>query len=376
MHGLGRAQAFLLLSFLHFSVLAQETPSVQVTLWQFGQGRLLNGPLGTLPLIPLGTAPAQAGGATTYLYQALIPTTIAAQGVVETGTLTSARTIIASASGWMEPFGGGDNIACNLINANFGACVTGTASLTANTGVPTPEVLQVALNVLPPAGSIILSVPSSTIIPVNFKSSTPGPSTAVIVGAVFASLVGLSILAGIWFVLWRRRLRREMQVEDGLAPRGFTLDDPGSEQMQTKISSWPGGTIPTLAGHRRDLTVETATTLAPGSTSNAYKSRGDSEFGVSVYSPASPSVYTDIASALGPYSYESHGTHAEELEGVPSNLTTSDLARILYQRVNQQGQLGQSESLDASYESDAPPTYSGPSASASRTDVKTRRGVE
>ncbi|KAJ7634974.1 hypothetical protein FB45DRAFT_478502 [Roridomyces roridus] len=113
-----------------------------VTLWQFGQGRLLEASL-TLPLIPLGTA--IGGSETTYLYQALnnaLTTTTDASGVTTTVQTPSAtpRTIIASASGWFEQFDDGD-IICGLVNPTFGHCLVGGSM--ANSGSPTPEVIAI-----------------------------------------------------------------------------------------------------------------------------------------------------------------------------------------------------------------------------------------
>ncbi|KAJ7218530.1 hypothetical protein GGX14DRAFT_437362, partial [Mycena pura] len=134
-------------------------PVTAVTLWQFGVVELLGGQLGTLPLIPLGTAPG--GVATTYLYQAVNPvvvTTTNDDGFLSVvGTLASAtpRTVIASASGWFEAFANGPTqtghtIACGLINSTFGECTGYNPSSTViKGGLPTPEAFQVSLTVPP-----------------------------------------------------------------------------------------------------------------------------------------------------------------------------------------------------------------------------------
>ena len=91
--------SFVCIGICSFSVLADTygqteavDPVTAVTLWQFGIVRLLGGQLGTLPLIPLGTAPG--GVATTYLYQAVNPvvvTTTNEDGFLSVvGTLASA----------------------------------------------------------------------------------------------------------------------------------------------------------------------------------------------------------------------------------------------------------------------------------------------
>jgi len=221
-------------------------PVIAVTLWQFGEGRLLAGALGTLPLIPLGTA---AGGVeTTYLYQALNPAVVTAtneDGFLSVGTFTSAtpRTVIASASGWFESFADeptqtGHAIACSLVNSVFGDCVNiiGASTATSNSGLPAPLVLQVSFTAPPtvtPTSSIALTVPPTPVVltgpptPTSseFNSASPtskpssvraGPIVGGVVG-VFGALVTIIAL----FVLCRRR-RKLLMVEDGIAPRAFT----------------------------------------------------------------------------------------------------------------------------------------------------------
>ncbi|KAJ7218525.1 hypothetical protein GGX14DRAFT_437357, partial [Mycena pura] len=135
-------------------------PVTAVTLWQFGFVRLLGGQLGTLPLIPLGTAPG--GVATTYLYQAVNPavvTTTNDDGFLSVvGTLASAtpRTVIASASGWFEAFANeptqtGHTIACGLVDSTFGECTDYNLGSTFidGSGLPTPAAFQVSLTVPP-----------------------------------------------------------------------------------------------------------------------------------------------------------------------------------------------------------------------------------
>ncbi|KAJ7218516.1 hypothetical protein GGX14DRAFT_695713 [Mycena pura] len=158
-------------------------PVTAVTLWQFGFVRLLGGTLGTLPLIPLGTAPG--GVATTYLCQALnagVVTITNEEGFLMSGTIPSAtpRTVVASASGWFEPFDNdptqtGRTIACSLVNSVFGDCVviSGASTATGNSGLPTPAVFQVSLTAPPavtPTSSIALTVPPTSVV-------LPGPPT-------------------------------------------------------------------------------------------------------------------------------------------------------------------------------------------------------
>jgi hypothetical protein len=198
-----------------------------ITLWQFGQGNLLSAQL-TLPLTPLGTA--ADGLSTTYLYQALnnIVTDQTNDGVTQVVTLGSAtpRTIVASASGWVENFASQSHmIACTLINSAEGNCIyvnfaSSTTTSIGPTVAPFPEILTVAtsipLTTAPPP-------PSQTIASTAQVSSTAAPNTAQpedsskksssvgsIVGGVVGGLAGLSILL-VLFLLWRRRRLQELK---------------------------------------------------------------------------------------------------------------------------------------------------------------------
>ncbi|KAF7303493.1 BTB domain-containing protein [Mycena indigotica] len=194
---------------------ASEAPP-QVTLWQFGGERLLNGKL-TLPLVPLGTAtptpPASAsratlGPQTTYLYQVVnpSPTTTVRDGLftTETVAVTGARTIVASASGWYEPLPSGASIQCSFVNTTYGECFDGKSGSTtlANRGKPTPVVLAV---------SIASSVPStSTSLAPSASSSSPArPHPSTLVGVVVGTIIGLMIIVLFAFLtfIFRRRTR-------------------------------------------------------------------------------------------------------------------------------------------------------------------------
>nr|GAT56933.1 predicted protein [Mycena chlorophos] len=375
---------------------AQTTAEPSVTLWQFGQPRLLNAPLGTLPLIPLGVSFAvdgteTIGVATTYLYQAKlpVPTTITTTvggtvtAVVETATQTSARTVIASASGWIEPFGGGDAIACSFVGANEGACVEGTASTTANTGVPTPEVLAVDVGALPAAATGVGAGSDSALSsPSSGKKSI---STGAVIGIVVAVLVVIAILAGVWFVLWRRRMRQQFQLEDGLAPKGFT---PGSPELVPGMHQVGGGyNGPYSPGHARGMTVQSDSTLvAPSGYTHQqpkYNLKHESALSnPSIRSVNAMSVYPDVADAVGPYAFTTNTPRDRQMynqpgETVPSNLTTSDLARMLHERIEEERRMeaarmpGPSTSMspgprqddEDTYDDDElPPGYSGPAS--------------
>ncbi|KAJ7107494.1 hypothetical protein C8R44DRAFT_885489 [Mycena epipterygia] len=212
----------------------------EVTVWQFGQGRLLSAAL-TLPLEPLGTA--SDGSATTYLYQALNPatiTTVNPAGIITTQTtaLATPRTIVASASGWSEGFGATatGNISCSLINAKFGACLVG--SVTGNSGVPIAETLQVST-----------SSPSSTIdTPSTSNSNTPDQPAAKRshpVGAIIGAVVGGCAVVGISVALFIfSRRRRVLRTEEKFAPSAYFIPSRSenlvaASQLQTTTTTLP-----------------------------------------------------------------------------------------------------------------------------------------
>jgi hypothetical protein len=132
-----------------------DVTETEITLWQFSTGCLLSGQQ-TLPLRPLRTA--EDGSATAYLYQVLnlVTVTTVVDGAFTTKTSASlgkfslfsiaSRTVIASPSGWVEPFDKNVLIACGLVNATFGEClnINGTQTVAANHGAPTPQIFQVA----------------------------------------------------------------------------------------------------------------------------------------------------------------------------------------------------------------------------------------
>ncbi|KAK7027837.1 hypothetical protein R3P38DRAFT_2940490 [Favolaschia claudopus] len=201
------------------------TTTQLVTLWQFGQGRLLAGQA-TLPLQPLSTA--RDGSATAYLFQALNPVTITTvvDGAFTTQTTPSAtpRTVIASASGWIEPFGDDDIISCGLSDATFGGCVeiiSQTNIKPQNSGVPTPQVFRVAGATVSTSGEYFPSfglTPSPTLTP---QSATPAAakrsSSGAVIGGVVAGLLVFAAILALCIFLLRRRWRRQ----DETAARGF-----------------------------------------------------------------------------------------------------------------------------------------------------------
>ncbi|KAJ7930967.1 hypothetical protein B0H13DRAFT_1960038 [Mycena leptocephala] len=154
-----------------------------VTLWQFGTLRLLPGD-STLPLQPLGTA--SDGSATTYLYQVTNPKLITTDQSGFATTTTESRTIIASASGWVEPWGTTWAIACNFVNSDFGQClnINHTSTVTANSGVPTQVVLAVQTTSTPVLGTTTPPESTNTVpIPPIHDGNQPGRrSMGAIVG--------------------------------------------------------------------------------------------------------------------------------------------------------------------------------------------------
>ncbi|KAJ7930969.1 hypothetical protein B0H13DRAFT_1960044 [Mycena leptocephala] len=185
-----------------------------VTLWQFGPFRLLQGD-STLPLQPLGTA--SDGSATTYLYQATNPKLITTDQSGFTTTTTpprASRTIIASASGWVEPWGTTWAIACNFVNSDFGQClnINHTSTVTANSGVPTQVVLAVQPTSTPVLGTTTPpestnTVPIPTSIPIHDGNQPGRRSVGAIVGGVVGGFAAIAILLTLFFFWRRRRLR-------------------------------------------------------------------------------------------------------------------------------------------------------------------------
>jgi hypothetical protein len=228
------------------SVSAQGTQSL-VTLWQFVHGNLLDAQV-TLPLTPLGTA--ADGLSTTYLYQALnnVVTDQTNDGVTQVVTFGSAtpRTIVASASGWVENLPSqGHMIACSLINSAEGNCIAvgPTTTSTGSTVAPTPEVLRVQVATStpltttppPPSQTITLtstaqvSAPSNTVQPEN--SSKKSTSVGAIVGGVIGGLAGLSTPL-VLFLLWRRHRLQELK-----AAGTISAYDVGVEGSYTILDS-------------------------------------------------------------------------------------------------------------------------------------------
>ncbi|KAJ6464826.1 hypothetical protein C8R45DRAFT_1023307 [Mycena sanguinolenta] len=230
--------------FAFFIAATSAQKQTAVTLWQFGQGRLLSASV-TLPLEPMGTA--SDGSATTYLYQALnnnfLPTTNAAGITTQNIPKPTPRTIVASASGWFEP---GVGVSCGLVDSTFGECFLGINTAPANSGKPTPEVILIADSTPTAAAD---SQSSSH----HFKKSPP---VGVIVTLVLAGCVALSLGVAI-FILLRRRRVVQKEFEHTTAARGYNLSNTGNfQQPQIPFAVFAAGPQAERGfgtkGHKRD----------------------------------------------------------------------------------------------------------------------------
>ncbi|KAF7337375.1 hypothetical protein MSAN_02263600 [Mycena sanguinolenta] len=205
-----------------------------VTLWQFGQGRLLQADV-TLPLEPLGTV--SDGSATTYLYRALnnnfVTTTNAAGITTQTIPKPTPRTVVASASGWLEPSFG---VSCGLVDSTFGQCFLGTNTVPANSGKPTPEVILIAD---PTSGLSSQSIPTSSSHSSSHHSNHT-PPVGAIVALVLAGCVVLSLGVAI-FILLRRRRVQQAEFEQ-TAARSYDPDNIGDfPQPQAPFAVYTAG---------------------------------------------------------------------------------------------------------------------------------------
>ncbi|KAJ3761406.1 hypothetical protein EV360DRAFT_80261 [Lentinula raphanica] len=243
----------LFLSFAAFLALfIGKTISQSVTLWEFGAGRLASGKT-TLPLQPIGTP--SDGLSTTYLYEVVNPVTniftVNGSPDVTVSAVLSSRTIVASASGWVEHFGTTHEIQCNFFSAESasGVCFDETQT---NSGAPTPVVLAVSTPVATSSEpAFTTTLVTQTIQTVNPTLSTaPTPTTTPVpshsrtlsVGAIAGITIAgtvtvcvLSVLVMLW--LFRRRERRSVEVDRA----GMTDKTHGALSFPpTLMSSGPG----------------------------------------------------------------------------------------------------------------------------------------
>ncbi|KAF9060716.1 hypothetical protein BDP27DRAFT_1429774 [Rhodocollybia butyracea] len=211
---------------------------LNITLWQFGKDHLDDGEF-TEPLRPIGVA--SDGLSTTYVYELLnVQTTATFPGIVPTIKSIS-RTIVASASGWVELFDSG-NLECKFINSDRGKCFD---KKFIGTGVPIPVVLTVL--------ATSTSVPAE---PTNSdRQSSPnpfptaGPTTTsqsspkgAIVGSTIAGLVSVCNVAVL--ILWLRRRRQRsnpcrFEDCDASQERGKHSRRPRQERLVEPIESQP-----------------------------------------------------------------------------------------------------------------------------------------
>ncbi|KIK59016.1 hypothetical protein GYMLUDRAFT_44756 [Collybiopsis luxurians FD-317 M1] len=211
----------LLLSFVVFVAYCVErvySGNDEITLWQFGTNRLLDGDF-TQPLRPIGIA--SDGLSTTYLYEVL---DIKADDGTTTDINTLSRTIVASASGWDENVSDAVTIHCKFVAQKSGLCFD-SQSHTAS-GAPTPVTFSITTELGGPAPAPA-AAPSNPIIPTDpsFPSnlsptasvpeptiSSPSSTQRISAGAIAGCATGgfvvlcLGILL-VWLILRRRRQR-------------------------------------------------------------------------------------------------------------------------------------------------------------------------
>ncbi|KAF5347149.1 hypothetical protein D9757_014451 [Collybiopsis confluens] len=183
--------------------------SVNVTIWQFGGAHRLVGGISTEPLQAIGTA--SGGLATTYLYQALTPqvqtVTTGTKNQTLTETVTLTRTMVISASGWIETPAPSVVIQCSFVSGTDGVCFDQTSTAS---GAAASDVLQVSM---PSPPAVTTSFPATLSTPGSSAPASTSPtststlpnssgssgSVTVTVRAVGAILL-LHVLAMIWIL--------------------------------------------------------------------------------------------------------------------------------------------------------------------------------
>ncbi|KAJ7830697.1 hypothetical protein B0H13DRAFT_1915798 [Mycena leptocephala] len=158
---------------------------------------------------------------------------------------TVSRTIVASASGWVEHFGTTEAIACDVINPGFGQCLNiDTTSVTANSGLPTPLVLPISTStpVLSLSSTPFVSVPSTrnviptpTASPTNNQDQSAGTSVGAIAGGVVGGIAAFAILLTLLFCLRRRRQR---SIDQEVAPRAYDPSIVPSDRFNNGTSGF------------------------------------------------------------------------------------------------------------------------------------------
>ncbi|KAJ3740509.1 hypothetical protein DFH05DRAFT_1581365 [Lentinula detonsa] len=199
-----------------------------VTLWQFGTLRLAAGEF-TAPLRPIGT-PVD-GLSTTYLYEVLNPVTTvvtdAGSPELTTSVVSVSRTIVASASGWVENF-----------DYCYSECFDATNTITA---APTPIVIGVAAAITSTPTEITTTFLSSSI------STSPSGSRKSSIGAIVGGTIAGVLVAGLFVILifWLLRRQRRSDSLDaekgkGSTPLPYTLTAPTRTKDLPSLPSQPG----------------------------------------------------------------------------------------------------------------------------------------
>ncbi|KAJ3761402.1 hypothetical protein EV360DRAFT_80257 [Lentinula raphanica] len=257
---------------LGYYVAATFCQDTSVTLWEFGVKRLAGGET-TLPLIPIGTP--SDGLSTTYIYEVLNPTTmLVTEGATPMFTISAipeTRTIVASASGWVEAFGTVDTIQCNLLDSDSGICFDASRT---NTGNPTPRVLAVETSPSTSTSDFTDTPSSQTPSLTSIISSTALPTTSMTprqsrssVGAIVGGTVA-STLVAMMLVLWlfQRRKRSKLISEEA----GRVV-----EPLQYPIAVNPTATTQSrgLGQLEQGHFIEDSTTTPSGSKGPAHVAR-------------------------------------------------------------------------------------------------------
>jgi len=239
-----------------------------ITLWQFGANRLLGGQV-TLPLFPVGTATDSLS--TTYLYEvADAVVTVFDEGTpVAEPVNPTTRTIVASASGWIENFGAGGTVQCNFISEVAGECFDAASTAF---GTPTPVVIPIASYTTPfPSVLSASTVPMQTssldpqIIsptPTSASSDTSESSRKSSVGAIVGiSIAGLLVLCVLLILfLWLRR-HRVLDCEKSSVPGQYSrnnFQDMGDLSLLPNLAP-PISDRASWASSTRDSLTETTT---------------------------------------------------------------------------------------------------------------------
>ncbi|KAJ3720150.1 hypothetical protein C8R42DRAFT_722802 [Lentinula raphanica] len=280
---------------LGYYVAATFSQDTSVTLWEFGVKRLAGGET-TLPLIPIGTP--SDGLSTTYIYEVLNPTTmLVTEGATPMFTISAipgrtliiaahpdmlsrspnntqhieTRTIVASASGWVEAFGTVDTIQCNLLDSDSGICFDASRT---NTGNPTPRVLAVETSPSTSTSDFTDTPSSQTPSLTSIISSTALPTTSMTprqsrssVGAIVGGTVAGTLVA-MMLVLWlfQRRKRSKLISEEA----GRVV-----EPLQYPIAVNPTATTQSrgLGQLEQGHFIEDSTTTPSGSKGPAHVAR-------------------------------------------------------------------------------------------------------